>query len=1309
MRVLFVFLILLVSNFFVAQNTYRFRNYTISDGLSQSAISTIIQDNIGSIWIGTQDGLNRFDGQTFETFTPDNTVGIENGDFLSAIKSSDGKLWFGTSNGLTEYNPQTEIFKTYLAPNQEVLQAKSIIEDKKGNIWIGSYNAGILLFNAKTKKINKVKEAKLPTEKILFLSLISSDELLICTEDKGIFIYHIPRQKSYPLTAKAKTDKQFKAYSVKKYDENEWIICSNQGLYFLHQRTKNIRPCFRKLDDTYGWLEIHDILILNEHKFIITSKSEGLFTLEHTKFNNRVNIYQSSQDIFQKHALLYNATNVLMRDKNGTYWVGTERGLCSFDPLNQGFMGNGPSQDLTRGIPSASVWSFTEEPTNRYFYVGSDNSISRFDNRTGKFTQYFRQLNFSKKTNNSIFLSMSAFDANNILLAASDGLNVLKINSETSYSFTKIPYRGVPNAANFERIYQIQKYRDGEYFLGTKGGVLLYNHKQGSFKVFEHDEENPNKTIGGGVCKLIFQDLEGKFWFTAGTGGLFQLQENKAGELSIKPYKFNSQIAKLSKEYIASIYQEDKNTFWLGTMGGGMIKWNLKTKKGKLFNKKNGLPNNVIYAILNENNSNNIWLSTNKGICKFDTKTEAVLNFTEQDGLMSNEFNQGAYFKSKTGMLYFGGIYGYNFFDPQNLSTKEKMVDVFFTKIKLEENWLKPHESNGLLSKSIPYTKHLFLTYKKRSITLKFMATELSNPNLISYKYILEGSEEGSEEVYLGNTNQLHLNSIQPGEYTLKVYAKFANGPWSENPATLTISVETPYWKTIWFWIGISLGIALLTIFYFRKKIEYERRQQVKLEMKIAERTREIREQNVKIEKQKELIEEKKNNLEEQKKLLEIEKEKTEKVLKNILPVSTYEEIKATGRASARAYSRVSVLFTDFVGFTKIAETMTPSQLVSELDIYFRKFDEIIVRNNLEKIKTIGDAYMCAGGVPVRNKTNPVDACLAALQIQDTMQQMRDKAIAEGGQVWNLRLGINTGEVTAGVIGTEKLAYDIWGSTVNQAQRMEMLGEPGKVNISGQTFKYIEPYFICTFRGKAKTKSQGLIDMYTVEGIKPELSIDGKGLYPNERFHQILNLHQYSSINYYKAERHIMKILAEQLSPKLHYHSIAHTADVVKSVERIALLEGVTDEGLFLLKSAATYHDAGFIEAYDNNEPIGARLAEEILPNYGYSKEHIEIIKELIYVTTIPHKPKNHLEEIICDADLDYLGREDFHEIADKLRVELRENGKINSDRKWDEIQVSFLTNHRYFTQTAIHTRNEGKAKHLEEIKERLVKNNYAD
>ncbi len=233
--------------------------------------------------------------------------------------------------------------------------------------------------------------------------------------------------------------------------------------------------------------------------------------------------------------------------------------------------------------------------------------------------------------------------------------------------------------------------------------------------------------------------------------------------------------------------------------------------------------------------------------------------------------------------------------------------------------------------------------------------------------------------------------------------------------------------------------------------------------------------------------------------------------------------------------------------------------------------------------------------------------------------------------------------------------------------------------------------------------------MYTVDGIKPELSIDGQGLYPNEKFKEIVNLHFYSNINYYKAERHIIRVLEKQLSPKLHYHSIAHTKDVCDAIERLALSEGITDEALFILKSAATYHDAGFVEQYEHNEPIGARMAEEILPDYGYSPQHIEEIKILIYVTQIPHNPKNHLEEIMCDADLDYLGRDDFHEIADRLRLELREHGKIDSDRAWDEIQVKFLTSHKYFTKTAKNMRDAKKSQNLQEIKDRLKRDEYKD
>ncbi|MBK9190597.1 MAG: guanylate cyclase [Crocinitomicaceae bacterium] len=432
-------------------------------------------------------------------------------------------------------------------------------------------------------------------------------------------------------------------------------------------------------------------------------------------------------------------------------------------------------------------------------------------------------------------------------------------------------------------------------------------------------------------------------------------------------------------------------------------------------------------------------------------------------------------------------------------------------------------------------------------------------------------------------------------------------------------------------------------------------------------------------------------------------------MLLNILPEGTAEELKKEGRSKARYYKNVSVMFTDFVGFSKIAEEMKPQELVQKLDSYFSKFDEIIEKYDLEKIKTIGDSYMCAGGVPIRNKSNAIEVTLSALEIKDYMLNRQATAVEGGEKEWEIRIGINTGEVIAGVIGIKRFAYDIWGATVNQAQRMEMHGQPGTVNVSGNTYEYIAPYFECTYRGKVQTKHKGMLDMYYVSGIKPELSIKGEGKKPNNKFWKIVDLHLYSSINYMKAERHIMKILETQLSPKLLYHSINHTIDVTKAVERLAIMEGITDEDLFLLKSAATYHDAGFIEKYEKNEEIGMRLAREILPKYGYTQEQIDVIDGLIKATEIPQSPQTHLQQIMCDADLDYLGRDDFHDIANLLRRELREHGKLNSDRMWDEIQVKFLTAHTYFTKSAIRLRQEKKMKHIEEIKAKLLVYEYKD
>ena len=215
---------------------------------------------------------------------------------------------------------------------------------------------------------------------------------------------------------------------------------------------------------------------------------------------------------------------------------------------------------------------------------------------------------------------------------------------------------------------------------------------------------------------------------------------------------------------------------------------------------------------------------------------------------------------------------------------------------------------------------------------------------------------------------------------------------------------------------------------------------------------------------------------------LTIEKQKSDNLLLNILPFETAEELKQTGRAKSRRFNNVTVMFTDFKGFTNVSERLDPEKLVSEIDRYFSFFDQVTTKYNLEKIKTIGDAYLCAGGLPHENNTHAGDVVMAALEIQEFMQQQKshngDELLIE------LRIGIHTGPVIAGIVGTKKFAYDIWGDTVNIASRMESSGEVGKVNISGTTYQLIKDNFACEYRGKIAAKNKGDVDMYFIESAK---------------------------------------------------------------------------------------------------------------------------------------------------------------------------------------------------------------------------------
>jgi adenylate cyclase len=232
-------------------------------------------------------------------------------------------------------------------------------------------------------------------------------------------------------------------------------------------------------------------------------------------------------------------------------------------------------------------------------------------------------------------------------------------------------------------------------------------------------------------------------------------------------------------------------------------------------------------------------------------------------------------------------------------------------------------------------------------------------------------------------------------------------------------------------------------------------------------------------------------------KALNQERQESDKLLLNILPASVARELKEKDRVSPVDYESASVLFTDFVGFTQTAENFTPQQLIEELDACFRQFDVIAKKHNLEKIKTIGDSYMAVGGVPARNRTHAGDCVRAALEIERFINGLMHKKAAADQPSWRIRIGIHTGDLVAGVIGSEKFSYDVWGDTVNTASRLESSGQAGRINISRATYEMVKDDFVCEYRGKIPAKNKGEVEMYFVNGLRSEGLSETRGIAPD--------------------------------------------------------------------------------------------------------------------------------------------------------------------------------------------------------------------
>jgi len=521
---------------------------------------------------------------------------------------------------------------------------------------------------------------------------------------------------------------------------------------------------------------------------------------------------------------------------------------------------------------------------------------------------------------------------------------------------------------------------------------------------------------------------------------------------------------------------------------------------------------------------------------------------------------------------------------------------------------------------------------------------EVTNEEDFDYQFFLKGSDRKWSD--WRKTNYKEYTNLNAGHYDLLIRYRGRDNNVEEK---ILISLRIlPSWYSSSPFVSTVAVLLLLIVWalYDQLNLRFARKQYL-LEQIINERTDEMI----------------------------IEKEKTEALLSNLLPKNTADELMAKGKATKIKYNFVTVLFSDIQGFTKIAEEMNPEVLIDELDKFFFTFDSVVEKYGIEKIKTIGDAYMCAGGIPEKNRTNPVEVILAALEMKAYMTRLKESSELEGMKFWDIRIGIHTGTVVAGVVGHKKLSYDIWGDTVNTASRMESSGEAGKINISGTTYEFVREFFTCEYRGKMPVKYKGELEMYFVSGIIPELCDENGG--PTKKFIVKMQLLKLEDI-----EELIVSLFDTGASKNLYFHNSNMVKSVCNQVDLLARSENIDIEEFVNLKLAAIFLFTGYISDYLKPMEGSLRLVEEMLPKHGFNQDNVDSTRGIIRNSFTGRHETIH-DKILHDARYDYLGRVDYVKLTEKLRKELAEHGTIYDDQPWTELQTRFQYDHLFITDTA--------------------------
>ena len=817
-------------------NTIRFENISTEQGLSQSTVHAILQDRQGFLWFATEGGLDKYDGYQFTVYQhdPGNSQTLSDNLISSLYQDAQGNLWVGTSTGLDRFDPQNgtavNTFRYPDMPPALVRQsATAIFQDHTGELWVGTGSGGLAAINPTTNKVQLYMHStddphSLASNSVDVIFEDSAGELWIGTDEgldhflRSSGTFELAFGESRPNTPSIG---KIPVYALAETTGGNLWIGTNQGLFRWERGTNQLAQYQHDPNGANGISDNTVTCFLKDaggQLWIGTRAGLSLFEAQQNTF------ISFRHDPNDPSSLASDSVRSISEDRSGVLWIGTSAGLSKYSPASHKFSVLAHVPGSANSLSDNNVWAVLKDRSGGLWVGTFSAGLNHVDPQSGRVTVYQHDpLDPGSLSSNEIRVILEDHTGTLWVGTERGGLDRFDPATNTFTHYLHDP--GNPVSLSGNNVFALYEDQLDRLWIGTSdGGLNRMDQSTGTFMPFQHNDGNPNSLSDDNVRAI--QIVNSSMMWVGTLGGLNLFYDE--GNIFLKYVHNPAQPASLSSDLVDSLYSDKDGALWIGTMGGGLERLDKVARTFSLFTVKDGLPDNSVYCILGDGNGN-LWLSTNKGLSRFNPATQTFRNYDTSDGLQGNQFNPGACTQGPDGEMYFGGTNGLNVFQPAQVEDNPLPPPVVITSFQ---------EFNKTVQTDLPSNTTVKLSYLDNFISFNFSALDYNAPEKNQYAYMMEGVDK--DWVFAGTRRYASYTNLGGGNYTFRVKASNNDGVWNSAGTIIHIHITPPFWQTWWF-IGLVCLVAGAGAFGgYRMRVRDIEARNRELAQRVEQRTHEL-------------------------------------------------------------------------------------------------------------------------------------------------------------------------------------------------------------------------------------------------------------------------------------------------------------------------------------------------------------------------------------------------------------------------------------------------------------------------------------